>query len=149
MNEAQGQTMGLALVMFFIVVISSYLAFTLTYSKAFKVKSKVIDMIEANDNVIDTALLVQTGVYLKQIGYSASDTYTRNCDASEGWKLVTNQGWCYKEMGSDNPNQQTSRKYYKIRTYVVIDIPVINRIFSEIRVFTVEGSTKPTEKLVK
>ena len=152
MNEGVGEAVSLALVMFFIVVISSYLAFTINYSKAFKVKSKLIDTIQKyNNDPTNKKVITEMKTYIDDVGYSASDERMKYQCAGDGrttgYKVgLADQGWCYQifeenTAGKGN-NKDLKRRYVKVKTFVAIDIPVINRIFGGIRVFTVEGSTK-------
>ena len=155
MNEAIGETVSLGLVMFFIVIISSYLAFTINYSKAFKVKSKLIDIIQDYDNdMTNSKISEEMNSYIKEVGYSAGESYTKkNCtgvgDSETSYTAVPNQGWCYKiietqEANSGSGSVEYKRRYVKVKTFVSIDIPIFNNIFPNIRYFTVYGSTKAT-----
>ena len=46
MKDSIGAIPSLALVFMFIIIISGYLAFSVNYSKAFKMKSKIIDVFQ-------------------------------------------------------------------------------------------------------
>ncbi|MBP3841363.1 MAG: hypothetical protein IK997_04550 [Bacilli bacterium] len=146
MKEGIGNTVVISLVMVFIVFMSSYLAFTINYSKAFKMKSKLIDVIQShNNNMNDEEIAVEMNNYINEIGYSTnSETMQSNC-TNAGYSVMEGAtGWCYKEFSSEVNDEGNVRRYVKIRTFISVDIPFINRIFNKIRVFTVEGSTKPT-----
>lgn len=154
MKEGIGNTIVLMMVMIFVVFISSYLAFTINYSKAFKVKSKIIDIIEKyNNDMTDNRIGTEIQTYIDSIGYSVNNIMiSENC-VKAGYDILegqTNQGWCYKVIpprseANKNKNEAGEvRQYVKIKTFISIDIPIINRIFSGVRFFTVEGSTKPT-----
>lgn len=149
MKEGVGGTVALGLVMFFIVIIASYMAFTINYSKAFKVKSKLIDVIQKYDNDVENKNVTsEMNSYLKGIGYSANSDLTKRC-GDDGYKIAKGAtGWCYKviENGTNGKGKEAGikKKYVKVRTFVSVDIPVINRIFGGLRIFTVEGSTKTT-----
>lgn len=149
MKEGYGGAMALGFMMTFIIIMSGYTAFTINYSKAFKVKSKLIDTIQKYDNDMKNPNIEkEMKDYIKEIGYSASSEFMKNCGGDNEYQAgPSGQGWCYIVF-EENTNGQskiktyTKKRYVKVRTYVSIDIPVINRIFSGIRVFTVEGSTK-------
>ena len=152
MNEGVGEAVSLALVMFFIVVISSYLAFTINYSKAFKVKSKLIDTIQKyNNEPTNKKVIEEMRKYINEVGYSAADERMKKQCSGDGRETgyavgIADQGWCYQifEESTDGKGheKEIKKRYVKVKTFVAIDIPVINRIFGGIRVFTVEGSTK-------
>ena len=51
MKDSIGSIPSLALVFTFIIIISGYLAFSVNYSKAFKMKSKIIDVLQEEENL--------------------------------------------------------------------------------------------------
>ena len=51
MKDSIGAIPSLALVFMFIIIISGYLAFSVNYSKAFKMKSKIIDVLQEEENL--------------------------------------------------------------------------------------------------
>ena len=51
MREAIGGTWLFTIVIVFIVLFSSYLAISVNYSKAFKVKNGIVDLIEQNEGL--------------------------------------------------------------------------------------------------
>lgn len=150
MKEGIGGAVSLALVMFFIFIIASYTAFTINYSKAYKVKSKLIDVIQKYDNNMNNPMIAsEMQGYMRSVGYSAAPYYTKKCngDGYNGYKAgPSGQGWCYKifEESTNGKNKEAKikKKYVKVKTFVSVDIPVINQIFGENRIFIVEGSTK-------
>lgn len=150
MKEGIGNTIVLMMLMIFIVFISSYLAFTINYSKAFKVKSKIIDIIEKYNNDMDSGHIAhEIQQYIDSIGYSVDSRMIQdNCEGYEIYAEKNMQGWCYKVIPPRDKavvNEAGEvRQYVKIKTFISVDIPIINRIFSGVRFFTIEGSTKPT-----
>ena len=103
MKEGIGNTVVISLVMVFIVFMSSYLAFTINYSKAFKMKSKLIDVIQShNNNMNDEEIAVEMNNYINEIGYSTnSETMQSNC-TNAGYSVMEGAtGWCYKEFSSE------------------------------------------------
>ena len=154
MRDAAGGAPAIAFILFFIAAVSGYIAFTINYSKAFKVKSKLIDEIEAvanksinnknfnlNDILKNSDFRKATKSVTDDLSYNANDTYTTTCATSGYKEVVSGQGWCYSVVDAAGPNGVTSQ-YVKVKTFVVIDVPVFNRIFSNLRLFHVEGSTK-------
>ena len=157
MREASGNVPAIAFIMFFIAIVSGYIAFTINYSKAFKVKSKLIDQITIKTNAVYQAyesinkefdvstifsnndFIGKTDAITNGLAYNASSEYTSTCER-DGYKVVEGQGWCYKII-TDDSNDAKRRQYVKVRTFVVIDIPIFNKIFPNIRLFNVEGST--------
>lgn len=148
MNESMGTVPVIVVIMIFIVAVSGYIAFTVNYSKAFKAKSEIINIIQQNDNDVK-GVLSKTAEHLKTVQYSAAEEYlAKYCSQDDGWTLANSQGWCYKIIttNSSDKNECSSgeKKYVKIRTIISIDVPVLKQIFSNMSLFIVEGSTKST-----
>ena len=137
MREAIGGTWIFSIVIFFIVLFTGYLAVSVNYSKAFKVKNGIINIIEQNEG-LNTAAQSQIDNYLNGVGYYVYST----CSTSEGEKGYgtnnTNSGnrYCISKRES---GEGTFRKtYYKVRVFFRLDLPV----FGSLLVFPVTGETK-------
>lgn len=147
MNESIGTIPVIVVIMFFIVAVSGYIAFTVNYSKAFKAKSEIINLIQQNKNVVDDSLESKTYERLKVVQYSADKKYVSNNCEIDNYQPVGNQGWCYKVITtSGDPTKcgKNDKKYIKIKTFISIDVPVLKELFSNLSLFVVEGSTKST-----
>lgn len=151
MKDSIGAVPALAMVFVFIIIISGYLAFTINYSKAFKMKSKIIDVLQADDNLTSNRdknnIKEEIDKYANSIGYSASSEFMKQCSSGEGWKKDLGEGWCYKVVTEDSYAMTTT--YIKVKTFVSIDVPIINKVLPSIRYFQLEGSTKSTTKINK
>lgn len=153
MKESMGLVPTMGIIIFALVLISGYLAFTINYSKAYKANSRIVNIIQKYDNKMNdsnTRKKIEQEIYeyLEDINYTASDLYTKKCP-NEGYIAVTStgKGWCYKIISSadasDKSETDTERVYVKVKTYISIDVPIFNRIFSNLRFFSVDGATKP------
>ena len=82
MKDSIGAIPSLALVFMFIIIISGYLAFSVNYSKAFKMKSKIIDVLQEEENLTSNraknSIREEITSYSQLIGYSASTYFTAN-----------------------------------------------------------------------
>lgn len=157
MNNSIGGVYALALVFFGIVIISGFMAFTTNYNKAFKMKNRIVYILERYDNnpTSDEAL-GEIRAYAKSIGYSASSQFTSTCDGADYTLDSNNTGWCYKVVYNSKKDQATNgeideyeSKYVNVRTFVSIDIPILNTLFPHIKYFSVDGSTKQSVILDK
>lgn len=157
MREALGSYYALLIVFGFIIIISSFLAFTTNYNKAFKMKNRIITILEKyNNNPNNKEAQKEIKNYASSIGYSASKQYTNTgCNGVDYQLDSNNTGWCYK-VHKDEPTvpgkkgtSEYTSTYVDIRTFVSIDVPIFNNIFPNIKLFTVEGSTKQITKLNK
>lgn len=150
MREGLGSVVIIEIIVVFIVVVSTYLAFNVNYMKAFKMKNKIIDIYEKYYGKCDSSngkCLSEIGDYADEIGYAPDKFY-----CGTGYKSVSYKGkklYCYKEVKaySDNGNNNGiyedlgNRHYYKITTKIDIDIPIFDNIF-EFSPFTITGDTR-------
>lgn len=153
MREALGGYLALVIVFGFIIIISGFLAFTTNYNKAFKMKNRIITILEKYDNKVTDQAEREIRDYAKSIGYSASKKYTNNdCNGVDFTLDKYNVGWCYRvktfKSNVKKVNEYTST-YVDVKTYVSIDVPILNSIFPHINFFRVTGATRQMTKLNK
>lgn len=152
MRDSIGGIYAITVVLIFIVLMSGFLAYTTNYNKAYKMKNRIITILEKYDNEVSTAAQKEIQKYAKSIGYSADREYTSKCDGVN-FKLDSYKvGWCYSEKdkngtGVGGTGEEYTSRYVDVKTFVSIDIPVFNNIFSNIKYFTVTGATKQITKL--
>lgn len=144
MRDAYGGIVNLAILVVFLVLVNGYLAFNVNYTKAFRVKNKIITTLENYSGNCEEGSKCQTIIedYENKIGYNAAIVVSKDKDTYCNQK----KGYCIKkitlgeDMGSDSTTIDTSNKYYyKVTTIVNINIPIINRILPSI--FSVSGNT--------
>lgn len=158
MRDAFGGITSLVIIVVFLVLVSGYLAFNVNYTKAFKVKNKIISLFEQYEGRCgagDTSTSEcdnEINEYITSVGYSApsfsidphqacptnaSGTCTGKCQYGYCWVKVP-----AKRMSNSNIKDTKDRAYYKITTQINIDIPIINKIMPGLRIFQVSGDTK-------
>lgn len=144
MRDAFGGIVNIAMIVIFLVVVSGYLAFNVNYTKAFRVKNKIIskyEQYEGNCSKASSQCREEIQDYMKQVGYTTQklkDSKYTGCD----------NGYCYQEIVVQNKSVDKNKKvYYKIKTQINIDIPIINKILPGLRIFEVTGDTKVIEKV--
>lgn len=159
MRDAFGGLLNLAIIVVFMALVSGYLAFNVSYAKAFKVKNKVISTIENFNGTCDfnnaenqCYQAVQT--YEQAIGYQANVNMSKDSICSghtlEGYgDCQCNQalGICWLEREKtveDGLDTITTIKYksFRIVTQVYIDMPIINKFLPNLSIFQVTGDTK-------
>ncbi|MBP3800056.1 MAG: hypothetical protein ILA19_03635 [Bacilli bacterium] len=155
MKESMGLVPTLSIIIFAVVLLSGYLSFTINYSKAYKANSKIVNIIQKHENdVEDKSTIEEIEKYLESINYNASTEYTEKCP-DEGYTVSTgstNKSWCYKIISTSDGSERESdmiRKYVKVRTYMSIDVPLLNKILPNLNISKVNGSTKPVMVEVK
>lgn len=132
MRESFGGSFIINLILVFIVVFISFMAVTVSYAKAFRVKNQVINIVEqyqysgAGDSEVENKIIS----YLDSVSYkNLSSSVSDKCNNVSG-NLVN--GVCIV------PFDEVGARYYKIITYISIDFPFFNLSL----VVPVSGETK-------
>ncbi len=137
MREAMGSTWLIGIIITFIAVFSAFLAYSISYTKAFKVKNEIINIIENNEgysvvpggklsNMSEANLNKDSHTdakiyrFIKAIGYNYSvfDNKSNPCEKSHQLK---EGGYCLVKYCEGNGSV-----HYKVTTYISLSIPVIN-----------------------
>ena len=134
MREAFGGTWILGFVVLFIVLFSGYLAVSVNYTKAFKVKNRIISIIEENEGYtssnysnMDTESIstlqnsnsTEDKIYafLRDIGYATTEVSSSRC---------TNNDSEYKTGGYCLATIETSQgTYYRVTSFIKLEIPIV------------------------
>ena len=156
MKQAIGSTWIFQLVIIFILLFVSFLILTLTYSKSYKTKNEIINIIEKHEGVTNTSVAIINN-YLDQSGYR----YTHSCpnpDTSPGWlgvssldtdtleKVVRGKKYYYcirrhlnsqEVKGSRAASNKNLTKYYEVQIFFKFSLPVVENIGT----FTTNGTT--------
>ena len=142
MRDAFGGLMNMVIIVVFLVLVSGYLAFNVNYTKAFRVKNKIITTIEQYEGACEPGnpsnkcnQVIKD--YMQSVGYNASSLQINDYEC--------NDSYCIKriEAETDAGNVDLKKKvYYKVTTAIVIDIPIINKIMPQLSIFQVSGTTK-------
>lgn len=149
MKEAIGGGWLLGFVIVFVVLFSGYLAVSINYTKSFKIKNKIINLIETNEGFTksknfdlnslskdelnkDKSTEAKIFKALKDIGYyTTSDV---NCDPVEDGKEIGG-GYCVKRITTVGIGS-----YYKVKTFILFDLDFIN--------FTIQIPIKGETKVI-
>lgn len=146
MRESIGGTWILGFVVLFVVLFSGYLAVSVNYTKAFKAKNKIINVIEENEGFTTTNFVGQIEsqtldslknsnstedkiyAYLKEIGYATTKLDSNKCESGN----MYSGGYCIKKVCSSNG------AYYKVTSFVKIELPIVWSTFT----VPIKGETK-------
>lgn len=146
MRDAMGGSVVLIIIVMFIVIALGYMAFNVNYTKAFRMKNKVISVYEDYDGECLTACRGTIKDYARTIGYSSANGFR----CPDGYSQVDNL-YCIKKMtvqtsGVDGVVRDMKVKsYYKVITKINVEIPIINNIL-DLNVFYIKGDTKSFEE---
>ena len=154
MREAIGSAFIVNLILIFIAVISALLIGSINYSKAYKVKDRIIYIIEKYDGMSenqDDPARIEIDKQLKSLGYRIDNGFNSDCESlykrkygssyeKNGSKLVHG-----KNIGVNQYNYCVYRvrfdssigDYYSVTTFMRFDIPLIGGLL----VFPISGET--------
>lgn len=142
MKGAIGNAMVMNIVITFIILTTAFLVGSISYTKAFKTKTKIVDIIEKYNgdfhDVISTTtnqsrIMAEVEKTLGQIGYRTSSTSScKSGDVAES----SNYEICIYEKNSSSNTYRG--KYYKVVVYMYFDFPIINSVLK----FPVYGETR-------
>lgn len=149
MREAFGGTFMIKLMLIFLTIYIAFIAVALNYAKAFRVKNKIIDIIEQNEgisdynDVSDKSVIGSINTYLNSVSYYVSlDNITASYDEDND-SYCNKRGYCIEGTSSpDNGNGITS-KYYKVTTYININFPFFGLDFR----IPITGETRKIERI--
>ncbi len=142
MRDALGGTVNIVIIVVFIVVVA-YLAFNVNYTKAFRMKNKIIATYEDYGGNCDSKCRKVIKNYANDVGYNVGGHISCQSD----WKPDSTNLFCYREItvnqrtSDTSVDEKDSKHYYKIATRINIEIPIIQNIFSY-QLFWVTGDTK-------
>lgn len=150
MREAYGGTWLTGLVITFTFVFAAFLALSISYSKAFRVKNEVLSMVEKSNGATKNGITLISN-YLYNNNYKLSGT----CDgysygvtikkpgseptitAINSAKANKRYNFCFSKIKSVAPNFP-KRAFYEVKLFFKFNLPVIG----EIGTFSVKGQSK-------
>ena len=155
MRDAIGGAMSIQIIIIFLLIVNSYLAFTVNYTKAFRVKNEIISIIEKNEGLTgigesqissvaddDSTACGQIQRYLKQVGYNTSE-YTCEQGFTEQPGGYCTRAICEGTHNSQNLGAQYVGAHYAVETFVQIKFPILDKLLPALSsVFAVRGETK-------
>ncbi len=150
MRDAFGGIINISMIVVFLVIVSGYLAFNVSYTKAFRVKNKIITTIEQYEGKCDTnqECYDKIHAYIQQIGYSPAqfDGDADGCTPINKDKFKKDGYFVARCTGTPGSTVGTSsdyrKVYYKVETAIDISIPIVNNIITNMKVFRLTGNTK-------
>lgn len=146
MREAFGGAFTIKLMLIFLAIYIAFIAVALNYAKAFRVKNKIIDIIEQNegiDSYIDTkegSVIGDINSYLNTVSYYVNLANIKN-NNTENINCY-DRGYCIEETSGTTTDGVTS-KYYKVTTYININFPFFKLNFN----IPITGETRKIERI--
>ena len=158
MKESIGVLSLTNIVIVFILLFTGYLCISLNQTKAYNVKSRIINIVQEHNGIGPDAR-AEIKEYMNQVGYRSTgkcdvDTNVDNAsyfaidssgnmteNAEKGMICITRH-----TTGADTDNGQFPKAaYYDVKVFFALDLPIINTIFN----FNLKGNSRvvfcPTE----
>lgn len=144
MREAIGASWLMIIVMTFIALFSGYLAFSINYSKAFKVKDGIVDRLEKHSGPNCGAgtgckgSIDDIADMLNDVGYNSKGDCRRvfgNSDlkfigVTENYVVknpdTDRYNYCVQRVSTRNPSGQLNAAYYKVAVFFSLSVPIID-----------------------
>lgn len=137
MKEAIANAGVFNLIIIFVIVLILLFIGSLSYSRGFKAKNKIIEEIE-KDQEYTASTQARIDEWLGNIGYRINTGRNTNADVCEGTasgnggrngKLVStsaNYQYCVYEFDTcDSDDDVKCGKYYRVITYMYFDVPLV------------------------
>lgn len=143
MREAIGGTWVYQLVIIFMLIFVAFLALTMNYTRAFKIKNDMLSIVEKYEGVSSKSITILNN-YLLSSGY----TMTSSCRAGEYGSQDLNSNvlkpaadgqkyyYCVAKISSSTEAKERRARYI-VRIFFQFDLPVIGHLYT----FEVEGNT--------
>lgn len=131
MKESIGYTVTLNIVITFIIIVFAFLSAALIYFKSNKVSNVITDAIEKYEGFNDLSI-TEINSKMTSLGYSSKSI---NCGSFVEDKGAIGEKCDLKEIDGANPGfcvylckdvNDSKYYYYKIKTNMMINIPIIN-----------------------
>lgn len=146
MKESIGATWIFAICLTFIILFTAYVAISVNYAKAFRIKSHIVSEIEENEGY-NGDLRQDLETYLTAQGYATYGECEPSItveDQETDWQLAeclrgNTAGKCgaciyRREVKTGNDDIEADRVYYRVRAFFTFDLPIVNVLLPEIKV---------------
>ena len=144
MRDSLGGIPIIAIVVVFIVVALGYMAFNVNYTKAFRMKNKVIEILEDYGGPekcsSNASCRGEIKEYRESIGYSTGGKISCENSSTSFEDL-----FCWRKISSTESGVDEGITYstYEISTKINVDVPVIRNFVVNLSAFYVNGQTAP------
>lgn len=140
MRDAVGGTFMIYVFIVFLTIYITFVAVAFNYARAFRVKNKVIDIIEQNEGIRDyqntSGAIGDIDYYLNEVSYRVNGI-DDNTNACNGFNYINKtRGYCINEYNTVVDGM--SAKYYKVVTFVRLELPFLDLGFT----IPVKGETR-------
>ncbi len=144
MRDAIGQVFVLQVILAFVILINGYMAYSVNYTRAFRVKNQIVDIIEQYEGPYNQEGLDKINSYINQMTYEVPGRIIQAFEDDYGGSASCQNGWCYipHEVTIAGGDGNMTGYYYSVVTFVNIDIPVVNNIIGLGNFLRIYGETR-------
>lgn len=116
MKEAFGNAFVVQFVIIFIILFIFFFVSSFSYTKAFKIKNRIVDIIEQHDGY-NAEAKEEINSVLSEAEYRISNK--TSCSSENIATNVKNYNYCVYKKGTED------KTYYQVVAYMYFDIPII------------------------
>ena len=146
MRDAIGQVFAVQIILAFVLLINGYMAYSVNYTRAFRVKNQIVNIIEQYEGPYNDEAIARINAIIDQMTYEVPPRLTQDFldDYANVDEKSCQNGWCYiaHDVSIDEADGERTGKYYSVVTFVNINIPVINNIVGLGDFLRVVGETR-------
>ena len=145
MRDAIGQVFALQIILAFVLLINGYMAYSVNYTRAFRVKNQIVNIIEQYEGPYNDEAIEKINSYINRMTYEVPGRLTQDFLADySGQDASCQNGWCYvaHDVSVADGDGERQGTYYTVVTFVNINIPVVNNIIGLGQFLRVEGETR-------
>ena len=135
MRDAFGGAFSIKLMLVFLILYVSFICVAINYARAFRVKNRLINIIEQQEGYTDAVGSSQIVPYLQSTGYFINQDEVNN--------VICNGCTFYEPGYSVMRVNAGTKEYYHVETYMVFTLPIINVHFP----IAVRGETRVMENM--
>ena len=123
MRESIGNSMIFSIILTVIAVASALVLFSLGYSKTYRIKNKVIDIIETNYGYNDTTIRTEVENYMREAGYNSyKKGKCPDLDGQAPYNNLNQQQYMYCIYKFDT----VKGPYYTVKVYMTYHLPLVS-----------------------
>jgi len=140
MRDAVGGSLLLNIVVIFTSIVILFFAGIMAYSKAYKIKNRIIEVIEKNETYDDT-VEPKLEEDLRKSGYIVATKTQVESKCEDGNLNTSEYLYCVYEKSCDKTDEDgncVGQRHYEVVTFIHFDFPVIGDMLT----FKVKGETK-------
>ena len=145
MRDAIGQVFALQVILIFVLLINGYMAYSVNYARAFRVKNQIVNIIEQYEGPTNEEAITKINDYIEQMSYAADNEQMLRYQSNNPDAVCPGyNGWCYQvhEVSQTGADEDRNGVYYSVVTFVNIDIPVVKNILGMGSFLHVVGETR-------